>query len=250
MEVQVSDQSTIKDILVFYRFESEKSFSPLPMNKEIFYTAIIPGISVSSGNMEYYFFARDEHGNQSTWPSGGEETPATITIFDQLGPDITKGDITIDLLHPLPNSTSSDGSIIILSLYDPKTAIENNEIILLVDNKDVSELLFTSIDLVTYVPILPLSAGDHTIQLQLADADGIYFNSEHAKSSPSASYMAENKGNQSDVLGIGQGYGEEGERGKRHIAYIRDVLTYTTGQGAGLGIDEKTGDNIRKLRKD
>ena len=37
MEVQVSDQSTIKDILVFYRFESEKSFSSLPMNKEIFY---------------------------------------------------------------------------------------------------------------------------------------------------------------------------------------------------------------------
>ena len=179
MEVQVLDQSTIKDILVFYRFESEKYFSSLPMNKEIFYTAIIPGIAVSSGNMEYYFFARDEHDNQSTWPLGGEETPATITIFDELGSDHTRGDITIDLLHPLPNSTSSDGSIIILSLYDPKTAIENNEIILLVDNKDVSEVLFTSIDLVTYVPILPLSAGDHTIQLQLADADGIYFNKKY-----------------------------------------------------------------------
>ena len=179
MEIQVSDQSTIKDILVFYRFESEESFSPLPMNKEIFYTAIIPGISVSSGDMEYYFFARDEHGNQSTWPLGGEEIPATITILDQLEPDNTKGDITIDLLHPLPNSTSSDGSIIILSLYDPKTAIEKNEIILLVDNKDVSETLFTSSDLVTYVPILPLSAGDHTIQLQLADADGISFNKKY-----------------------------------------------------------------------
>ena len=54
------------------------------MNKEIFYTAIIPGISVSSGKMEYYFFARDEHDNQSTWPSGGEETPNTITIIDHV----------------------------------------------------------------------------------------------------------------------------------------------------------------------
>lgn len=80
-------------------------------------------------------------------------------------------------------------------------------------------------------------------------ADGIYFNSEHAKSSPSASYLAENKGNQSDVLGIGQGYGAAGEKGKQHIAYTPDVLTYTTGQGKGLGIDKTTGDNIRKLRK-
>ena len=86
MEIQVSDQSTIKDMLVFYRFESEESFSSLPMKKEIFYTAIIPGISVSSGDMEYYFFARDEHGNQSTWPTGGEEKPATITVLDQLEP--------------------------------------------------------------------------------------------------------------------------------------------------------------------
>ena len=83
MEIQVSDQSTIKDILVFYRFGSEESFSSLPMNKEIFYTAIIPGISVSSGDMEHYFFARDEHGNQSTWPLGGEENPETITMLDQ-----------------------------------------------------------------------------------------------------------------------------------------------------------------------
>jgi len=80
-------------------------------------------------------------------------------------------------------------------------------------------------------------------------ATGIYFNSEHEKKSPPDCFLASNKGNQSDVLGIGQGYGAAGEKGKRHIAYTPDVLTYTTGQGKGLGIDEKTGDNIRKLRK-
>ncbi len=83
-------------------------------------------------------------------------------------------------------------------------------------------------------------------------AVGIYFNSEHEKKSPPDSFLAVGKedGGQSDVIGIGQGYGKEGEKGKRHIAYTPDVLTYTTGQGAGLGIDEKTGDNIRKLRDD
>ncbi|MDP7420522.1 MAG: hypothetical protein QGH40_01525, partial [bacterium] len=83
-------------------------------------------------------------------------------------------------------------------------------------------------------------------------AVGIYFNSEHEKKSPPDSFLAAGKedGGQSDVIGIGQGYGKEGEKGKRHIAYTPDVLTYTTGQGAGLGIDEKTGDNIRKLRDD
>ena len=96
------------------------------------------------------------------------------------------------------------------------------------------------------------AAGESAI-IDSAPDLGIHFNSASANEHlPADGFLAVGKeaGGQSDVIGIGQGYGEEGERGKRHIAYIPDVLTYTTGQGAGLGIDEKTGDNIRKLRKD
>ena len=179
LETQVSDQSSIKDILIYYRFESEKYFSSLSMNKEVFYNVIIPGTSVYSGKMEYYFFARDEHGNQSTWPEGGEESPEKIIILDQLGNNSVNNDIIIDLIHPLPNVESSDGSIIILSLYNSKNAINKDEIVLFVDNKDVSENLFRSIDLITFVPTTPLLPGDHSIKLQLVNSNGIYFNKEY-----------------------------------------------------------------------
>ena len=174
IEVQVSDQSTIEDILIFYRFAADKSFSNLPMKKEIFYTVIIPGIYVSSGKMDYYFFARDEHGNQSTWPLEGEDSPASVPVFEQLNSDTSDSKIAIDLLNPLPNTTSSDGSIIILSLYDPEGVMEKENIRLMVDDKDVSKDLYTSLDLATFVPVMPLSSGEHIIEFKLADDNGIY----------------------------------------------------------------------------
>ena len=83
--------------------------------------------------------------------------------------------IEIDLLNPVPNKISEDASIIILSLYDPENLIILNEIHLIVDDVDVSEFIYKSIDMVTFVPKDPLLSGTHEIEFQLANNEGIRF---------------------------------------------------------------------------
>ena len=173
-EVQISDQSSIEDVFLFYRFSSEKSFSKIPMEKEIFYSGVIPGINVISGRMEYYFFARDEYGNQSMWPSEGENLPESLHIFESLLPSGSEKDISIDLLNPIPDEISEDASIIILTLYNPEGAIDLNNIRLIIDDEDVSESIYKSVDMVTFVPNQPLPSGKHKIEFQLADDEGVY----------------------------------------------------------------------------
>ena len=96
LEVYISDQSSIKDALLFYRFSSEESFSSVPMEKDLYYyTGVISGINVVPGKMEYYFFARDEHGNQSMWPSEGEELPENLSV-------ITPKNFGFNMLTPKP----------------------------------------------------------------------------------------------------------------------------------------------------
>ena len=174
LEVQISDQSSIEDVFLYYRFSSEKSFSNIPMKKEIFYSGVIPGINVLAGRMEYYFFARDEHGNQSTWPSEGEDLPESLPIFEPLLFSGSDKDISIDLLNPIPDEISEEASIIILTLYNPEGAIDLDNIRLMIDDEDVSEFIYKSIDMVTFVPNEPLTSGKHEIEFQLVDDEGVY----------------------------------------------------------------------------
>lgn len=174
LEVQISDQSSILDVYLYYRFSTETSFSSIPMVREISYMGIIPGVDVIPGRMEYYFFARDEHGNQSTWPVDGENAPEGYPVFEPLLAGGSHGNISIDLLNPPANETSKDASIIILSLYDPEGSIDLNNIRLIVDNVDVSKFIYKSVDMVTYVPNIPLESGKHKVEFQLADDEGIF----------------------------------------------------------------------------
>ena len=58
LEVQVTDDSSIENILLYYRFSKEDSFASVPMDKEMFYVGEIPESEVRPGRLEYYFFAR------------------------------------------------------------------------------------------------------------------------------------------------------------------------------------------------
>ena len=119
LEVQATDESPIEDMLLYYRFSKEDSFTSTSMNKEIFYMGEIPESDVRPGRLEYYFFARDKSGNQSTWPENGEISPESYPVFEPLFTAGSHGDISIELLNPIPDEVSEGVSIIILSLYDP-----------------------------------------------------------------------------------------------------------------------------------
>ena len=105
LEVQVMDQSTIKDVILYYRFSDEDSFTNILMEKEMYYVGEILASEVESGRLEYYFFARDEFGNQSTWPQNGEKEPESHFIMDPLITGVSLGNITINLLTPIANET-------------------------------------------------------------------------------------------------------------------------------------------------
>ncbi len=174
LEVQVMDQSELSQVSLYYRFSGNESFTQLTMEKELYYVGEIPESEVIPGRLEYYFFARDEFGNQSTWPEGGEESPESIPIFEPLYSGGESGDILVEMLNPTPNESNDDASIIILSLYDPEGSIDLSNIKLYINDEDVSESIFKSVDMVTYVSQTPLEPGEHEVLFQLADQEGMY----------------------------------------------------------------------------
>ena len=174
LEVQATDESSIEDILLYYRFSKEDPFTSVMMDKEMFYVGEIPESEVRPGKLEYYFFARDEFGNQSTWPENGEDSPESYPVFEPLFSGVSHGDILIDLLNPLADEVSEEASIIILSLYDPEESLNLDDIRLFIDDEDVSELIFRSTDMLTYVPRNSLNPGKHIIEVKLVDDGGEY----------------------------------------------------------------------------
>ena len=174
LEVQATDESLIEDILLYYRFSKGNPFTSVIMEKEMFYVGEIPESEVRPGKLEYYFFARDEFGNQSTWPERGENSPESYPVFEPLFSGVSHGDILIDLLNPIADEITEEASIIILSLYDPEESLNLDDIRLFIDDEDVSEFIFRSRDMVTYVPRNSLNPGKHIVEVKLADDEGVY----------------------------------------------------------------------------
>jgi opacity protein-like surface antigen len=175
LEVQVTDESLIKDILLYYRFSKDDSYTSISMEKDIFHVGEIPESEVRPGRLEFYYFARDEYGNQSTWPENGENSPESYPVFEPLSSGGSNGNISIELLNPIEDEVSEDASIIILSLYDPEESLDIDDIRLFVNDKDVSESTFKSTDMITYVPNKSLESGKHVIEVKFVDDGGVYF---------------------------------------------------------------------------
>ena len=54
-----NDKDGIKDIVLYYRFNSNESYKNITMDYEASYFAIIPGFEVISNQIEYYFLGTD-----------------------------------------------------------------------------------------------------------------------------------------------------------------------------------------------
>ncbi len=73
LEIIVTDRNEIDMVSLFYRFNDETTFSKRLMNvsrQPVIYDVEIPLDEVVPGFIQYYFWARDAFGNESTWPSG------------------------------------------------------------------------------------------------------------------------------------------------------------------------------------
>ena len=84
IESFVEDQSDIRDVLLFYKFEkSDKTFQVVSMSPfSNVYQGTIPANEVNNEKFEYYVMAIDEFGNQATWPDQSLYGPNVYMLSD------------------------------------------------------------------------------------------------------------------------------------------------------------------------
>jgi len=172
LEAVVNDQSEINRVLLYYRFSPNRNYTSIPMRLDVNYVAEIPPNEVVSGTLDYYFWAEDIHGNQSTYPADGENDPLSLRVFSPAGASQFKK-LNISLLTPNPDVVLEDpNQIVVLSLYDPEQQLNLNSLQLIVDGNDVTSEAQVTADIVSYVPPAAFGAGDHTISLRLETTGG------------------------------------------------------------------------------
>ena len=84
LEIIITDRNEISRVSIFYRFNDATDFIQREMNvgsQPVIYNVEIPLDEVVSGFIQYYFWAKDEYGNEATWPSGGEDLPMVLPIY-------------------------------------------------------------------------------------------------------------------------------------------------------------------------
>ena len=163
--------------LLFYKFDGDLGFSSIEMVQEVnTYKALISDEFVKAGNLEYYFFASDQYGNQSYWPNGGEQNPERILINQNISNDISQGRFESVLINPQDQGTIEEKSpTIMVSIFDYESEINKDHIQLFLDNKNVTDKSFISSDMITYVPENFLSSGKHILNISLNDGSVEYF---------------------------------------------------------------------------
>ena len=174
LEIIVNDQSAIAEVYLFYRFSPAENYSSVRMQLDVNYIARIPAIDVQGGTLFYYVLARDEHGNQATWPEAGERQPATVRI-EPVGQvtDRVRSDVVIELLSPDPEAEPEEDFFpILLSLYDPNQAIDLATLELYVNGQSVTNKATLSREMISYMPERAYPPGENVIGLRFRDRSG------------------------------------------------------------------------------
>jgi hypothetical protein len=146
LEIIVTDRDEIEKVALYYRFLDEDGFTQREMEisyQPVIYEVEIPSDEVESGTIQYYFWAKDIYGNESTWPEGGEHMPVVLPVYPMMQEkeekkraplQIVEGFeppeelednlpyyVEVGMLAPPPEIKQEEGvPIIVLSIYDPE----------------------------------------------------------------------------------------------------------------------------------
>ena len=145
LEIIVTDRNDIEEVAIYYRFNDAIEFSKQEMHvsyQPVIFNVEIPLDEVESGFIQYYFWAKDEYDNGTTWPSGGEDMPIVLPVYPikkekgklkeeiprlvdgfQEAPEELEDNLPyyleIGLLAPFFEVTQEEGvPIIVISVYD------------------------------------------------------------------------------------------------------------------------------------
>lgn len=190
LEIIVTDRNEIEEVALYYRFNDAIEFSKQEMHvsyQPVIFNVLIPLDEVESGFIQYYFWAKDEYDNGTTWPSGGEDMPIVLPVYPikkEKGkpklevPKVVEGYETpevlednlpyyleIGMLAPFNEVNHEEGvPIVVLSVYDSEEIVDLESVNLLVDGDEVSS--FNSPDMITYIPQDPFDPGYHIIRYE------------------------------------------------------------------------------------
>ena len=84
IEIIVTDRNALDRVSIFYRFSGNPDYVQREMSvsyQPVIYDVEIPLEEVESGHIQYFFWAKDEYGNQATWPEGGEDLPMVLPVY-------------------------------------------------------------------------------------------------------------------------------------------------------------------------
>ena len=174
IESFVEDQSDIRDVLLFYRFEkSDRTFQVVSMSPfSNVYQGTIPANEVNNEKFEYYVMAIDEFGNQATWPDQSLYDPNVYMLSDsdiKDESDLNKkieSKVEVNLISPAKLVPYEEGvSLVMVSIYDPDLEINLDDLKIVIDKKNVTSSSIVSTEMVTFVPQNLLSPGEHSIEL-------------------------------------------------------------------------------------
>jgi len=196
LEIIVTDRNEIDRVTLFYRFNDELEFNQREMevaSQPVIFNVSIPLDEVVPGFFQYYFWARDEFGNEVTWPSGGEDLPMILPIYsikkeeekvpkeihmlvkEYKPPEKLEDNLPyyleIGMLAPAYEVTYEEGvPIIVISVYDTEQIIDPESIKLLVDGKEVTS--FNDPDMITYIPLDFFNPGYHVVRYEANNLSG------------------------------------------------------------------------------
>jgi len=171
IEAIVTDNIAVQEVFLFYRSIGESNYKYLEMFLEFNAFAVeIPQEEITSTGIEYYIQASDPDGNLATAPRRrASENPyriAYISASATTPPDML-------LISPAPGEVLEDGNqVIIISLYDREDDVNVFSASLLIDGEDVTKNAVVTQDLISYIPAVNFSDGEHSIEFSIADRTG------------------------------------------------------------------------------
>jgi hypothetical protein len=171
-DIVVTDMSPIESVRLYYKTADDKGFTSVEMEKDVNYSAEIPGFEVVEGVLEYYFWAKDIHNNQAFYPERGDKSPMKIKV-GKFESKIDNSRFSIQMLYPEPNiATDDEKPTFVFLLHDPDNLVSTKKLRIVLNNRDISEKLNLDGSLITYLPDKVLDAGPMNINIRLEEKDG------------------------------------------------------------------------------
>lgn len=171
-EIVVTDVSPIESVRLYYKTADDKAFTSVEMEKDVNYTAEIPGFEVVEGTLEYYFWAKDIHNNQAFYPERGDRNPLKIKV-GRFESELDSDRFSIQMLYPETDAKTDDEKpTFVFLVHDPDNLLSQKQLKVFLNAEDISGRINRDGSILTYLPERQLTSGPQNVSIRLEEPDG------------------------------------------------------------------------------